>query len=121
MTVFGDQLVLAVQGSSGTVEVYQSSDGMNWTGPVTLYPGLGNPSITAYKGFLYIACQDAQSNVWICSSPDGTIWSGYGALSAQVSKVTTNTAPALCPASSSTLVLAYVDTTSEQAKSITAV
>jgi hypothetical protein len=122
MTVFNGSLYLAFVGSSGAIEIRQSSDGSTWTQAGTLYGGLRNPSITGFNEWLYIACQDASSNVWISSSPGGASWSGYGELSAQVSAVSTNTTPALCPASATSLVLAFADTATsgDNFKTITA-
>jgi hypothetical protein len=112
MVAFGGKLFLAIRGSSGTVEVYQSSDGSTWSQAATIYEDLRDPSIGCYNGFLYIACRDASNAVWICSSPDGSSWSGFSELTAELPTVTTTVAPALCPASSTALVLAWVDTSS---------
>jgi hypothetical protein len=131
---FREQLFLAQQGArSQTIEIYVAtsvtSSGTAWpsrpvaviqvdassntvTSDPTAPPGahplaLSNPGLCVYGDLLYLACTDADQNVWICSSADGVSWSGFAQLSQQVAGVQAAASPAPSALGADTLALAY--------------
>jgi hypothetical protein len=89
---------------------------------------LSNPGFCVYGDRLYLAFTDADQNVWICSSSDGTSWSGFAQLPQQVAGVMTRVNPALAafvPTSGTSsgvasLALAYATDTASGVSVLTA-
>lgn len=116
LAVLGDTLYLAFTTADTTpaVRVFRLA-GTTWTETADLTPlleacpsGVRAPALGVFGGFLFLACLDAgSSDVWLCSTADGSTWSGYEDLSTRCPEVQTDTNPAL-GAVGSTLYLGYV-------------
>lgn len=97
-----------------SVKVYRSS-GSQWVETADLTPlslvceaGFRAPALGAWNGRLFLACRDASSSydVWLCSTSNGTTWSGYEDLTDQNPDVKASIHPALA-ALGSVFFLAY--------------
>jgi hypothetical protein len=109
-------LAFAPHSSPGQIQIWRStsvtSSSINWgTGAIatiSAVSGAADPCLFAYNGLLFLAFNDGSGNVWLCSSANGSAWSGYEKITQQITSVTSSYAPALGAASTGALVIAYL-------------